>query len=93
MFRASKTTLAVAAVATAAMATTPLAEARINISRNPQVLGAQTELEQVRGAQAPTNEFDWADAGIGAAAGLMLAGAGTVALTGRRRQARHTATG
>jgi hypothetical protein len=47
---------------------------------------------QIRGVEAPSNGFDWADAGIGAAAAVALVGVGTAMVTSRRRQGRHAAT-
>ena len=98
MFHIIKRNLIAGAVLAAmAVPATSYATAYARISLNPQspAVSAQeisANIPQSRGIESPSNGFDWADAGIGAAAALALVGAGNAMVTSRRRQGRHAAT-
>lgn len=92
MFKASKRTL-IAGLAVAAAAAPSTASARFILAdpasgpATSQSSSAGTHAAQP--APSSGSEFDWADAGIGAAAAVGLMGAGTIALSGRKRRG-HT---
>jgi hypothetical protein len=80
----TKTTTAIAVLATAAVAA-PTAGARPADSAGPAARVA-TPHPVTRTVEAPSSGFDWADAGLGAAGMLSLLGfgAGTVIVARRR---------
>jgi hypothetical protein len=98
MFQTIKRSLiAVLVLGALALPATVCATAYARIFPSPQspAVSAQkisANIPQSRGLESPSNGFDWADAGIGAAAALALVGAGNAMVTSRRRQGRHTAT-
>jgi hypothetical protein len=101
MFRARKTMAIAALVITVAVAGPAYALPDVNYSptrdATARTAAARVEspnVQQVHSAQAPSNEFEWGDAAIGAAIVLALLslGAGAVMLVGRRRHREgHTA--
>jgi hypothetical protein len=86
----TKTTTAIAVLATAAVAA-PTAGARPADSARPAAPVA-TSHAVTRTIEAPSSGFDWADAGLGAAGTLSLLalGAGGVAVTRRGRRGHPT---
>jgi hypothetical protein len=98
MFQAIKRNLiAVLVLGALALPATACATAYARIFPYPQspAVSAQeisTNIPQSRGIESPSNGFDWADAGIGAAAALALVGADNAMVISRRRQGRHPAT-
>jgi hypothetical protein len=86
----SKTTTAIAVLATAAIAA-PSAGARPADSAQPAAPEV-TPHALTRPVEAPSSGFDWADAGLGAAGTLSLLalGAGGLAVTRRSRRGRPT---
>jgi hypothetical protein len=80
---------AVAAIAAAAIVIPSAAYARIGYIPHAPTLSrpaSTTTIRQSTGGQRATRGVDWADAGIGAAVTVVLIGAGTAMLLGRRRE-------
>ena len=94
MFKTTKRTMIAALLVAAAILTPSSASARILLDRQAPAEYTQeagTTVPQIAGVQS-SNGFDWADAGIGAAATLVLLGACTGTVVVRRRQVHHPAT-
>jgi hypothetical protein len=53
---------------------------------------AATSVQQAKAEQPSSSQFDWTDAGIGAAGTLALMGSGTLAVVGRRRRSQTART-
>ena len=88
--------LAISVLMLASLLAVPAASARVLTDRQaPAAITSQAPatVSQIETSRSTVGGFDWGDAGIGAAAALVLIGALTLTVSARRRDRHHAAIG